>query len=600
MLQRQNVSTCGNLTNTEIVEENIPPIPPAFKYFYKLMMAAPSHNLQARLSDFDVPRSIDSNTFAEGVKKFIQLANSHPLDSKSKHGRQALYGDKYAGLHYKNDLATLWNWNDAHTSHEALKISQLLMLTPLNWDSARFSDKAWTLIYKGRKPAQALDELIKGPTIIDCGMFAQLSLWFGIRYMLGNKRFNHCFGLTPFFITQYIYDDIKKSKKSYAGNPLYSFLTTKDKAIIPAATVKHISNTPLFSYKHPAGYSSGENCIVIDGLYYMFQPLRKGKQGLTETGVINQLRQAFNEDRSQYDNDYLEAYALRSTEINPFFLLSYKELVELAEQLSDAKLKKEDLLNVEQDSNCELVFDMHKFTTWLQQLENKASLDTVPFKDKTSMNFSTFKKDTDQQKELMIIAKQFCQSVLNAESKLVILTGKKGVGKTTSAICAAKELAARGRKVVWISDSDNDALKIDALLANHPDVVFLDNNNLKSSSSRLIFEKTYAWYVNNPGKGLFITSNRRISFKHCYGYDLDYQYKYPPFCHYDSPQYLHQQYITNLERKNLRSYYNAEENSDGEDRFFKLLARGNMLMFKALEQKTEPSEKTLISSATLI
>ena len=73
-------------------------------------------------------------------------------------------------------------------------------------------------------------------------------------------------------------------------------------------------------------------------------------------------------------------------------------------------------------------------------------LDVIPFENRTSMDFSKFKQESPQQKELMIMSKQFCQSIMTDESKLVILTGKAGVGKTASAVCAAKELTARGKK----------------------------------------------------------------------------------------------------------------------------------------------------------
>jgi hypothetical protein len=94
-------------------------------------------------------------------------------------------------------------------------------------------------------------------------MFTQLSLWFGIRYMLGNERFNQCFGRAPFFITQPIYNDITHSDKPYFGNPLYSFLSTKEHVTTPSVTIKHVANTPLYPLKHPGGNYAGENCILI-------------------------------------------------------------------------------------------------------------------------------------------------------------------------------------------------------------------------------------------------------------------------------------------------------------------------------------------------
>jgi hypothetical protein len=156
---------------------------------------------------------------------------------------------------------------------------------------------------------------------------------------------------------------------------------------------------------------------------------------------------------------------------------------------------------------------------------------------------------------------------MSNQSKLLILTGKAGIGKTASAVCAAKELAANGKKVVWISevmvnrwadqassmaDLANCAVEIDKLLASNPDAIFLDDDNLTGFSGNLLLEKIYAWYVEHLGKGLFITSNEPICFKKCYGYELDRQYHYPPFSPYHSSQYLNWQYKMDLTGESLR------------------------------------------------
>jgi len=142
-------------------------------------------------------------------------------------------------------------------------------------------------------------------------------------------------------------------------------------------------------------------------------------------------------------------------------------------------------------------------------------LHVIPFENKTSMDFSTFKQETSQQKELMAMAMQFCQSVMKDESKLLILSGKAGVGKTASAVCAAKELTARGKNVAWISevmveswagqassiaDLKYCSIEIDKLLATDPDAIFLDDDNLTGYSGNLLLEKIYSWYVSHQGK----------------------------------------------------------------------------------------------------
>lgn len=557
---------------------------PAIEYFRRLQKAAPSIQLAAFLSSFTEPKLIDPETFTEGVKKFIQLANSNPLDQKSSQGRETFYGNSYSGLHYKNDLAKLWN--AAHSNDEPIKALDVAALSPSKWDSVR-QDGFFTLIYKGQQPAQALDELVKGPTVIDCGMFTQLSLWFGLRYMLGNERFNHCFGRTPFFITQGVYQRIEDSNKPFAGNPLYSFLAKKEIATISSVTVKHLSNTPLYRVKHPGGHYGGANCIVIGDQYYIFDPHLESAQGITKSRVLNLLRDVFNEAWQPYDIDHLSLYAQTPEAFHPMFLLTYGQLNEEAQKLRDKTLSEEEFSHVEQSPELELTFDLHQFLIWLQRVENtlqpdsidyspqpidhslmpKELLDSIPFENRTSMDFSKFKQQSQQQNELMRISKQFCQSIMIDESKLVILTGKAGVGKTASAVCALKELTARGKKVVWISevmvngwaeqtknlaDLDNCRLEIDALLASDPDVVFLDDDNLAGFSGNLLLEKIYSWFVSHPRKGLFITSNEPIRFNDCYGYELDEKYHYPPFNDYTSPQYLNWQHKADLAGESLR------------------------------------------------
>lgn len=556
-----------------------PKIHPAIEYFRQLHWHSFTPQLDRLLSDFVEPKLVNNENFVEGVKRFIELANCNPLGK----GRESLYGTIYSGLHYNNDLAKLWSTEHPHQSITAAEITTL---APSEWDSI-LQDSFITLIYKGQQPAQALDDLVKGPTVIDCGMFTQLSLWFGIRYMLGNELFNQCFGRTPFFITQCVYNSIEESNKPFSGNPLYSFLSKKWMVTSPSVTVKHLANSPLYPLKHPGGNYGGENCIVIDNQYYIFDPHLESTQGITEASVLKLLREVFNEGRKSYDIERLALYAKTPEEFHPKLFQTYGQLIEAAEKLHDKTLTEYEFSQVEQSPASELTFDVHKFSIWLQRMENTIQpdsidyipqpidysiipielLDVIPFENRVSMDFSRFKEDCVQQKELMIMSKQFCQSVLVGESKLLILTGKAGVGKTASAVCAAKELTARGKSVVWISevmvngwadqaksiaDLDDCEREIDILLAKDPDAVFLDDDNLAGFSGNLLLEKIYSWYVNNPGKGLFITSNEPIGFQNCYGYKLDRKYYYPPFNDYNSSQYINWQCKTDLAGASLR------------------------------------------------
>lgn len=561
-----------------------PEIPLTIKYLRELQGSPPSAQLKTLLSNFAQPKAIDYKTFREGVKKFIELANTNPVaGGPEKTDREALYGNRYAGLHYSNDLARMWNarGSDKTGAHD------LTGIVPPELEYS-FEDGLMTIIYRGQQPAQALDTLIKGPSVIDCGMFAELSLWFGIRYMLGNERFNQCFGRTPFFITQTVYNRMSHGSKQNHGNPLYAFLSPVKTVPFETVIVRHIANSPLYPLKHPGENYGGENCIVMDGEYHIFDPCLPCIQPLTEMNVKNILRYQFNIERTVADSERISLYAKNPGAMNPRFSMSYETLIGLADNLAEKQLTEEEFNQIEQSPELEHAFDLDKFSRWLHTLEQNSQteelpdyvpqsidytqiplelLEALPFENRKTMDFSTFRADTPQQRELANLSRQFCNSIMTMESRLLILTGKTGVGKTASAACAAKELATRGKKVTWISEVmvkgwadkvqsieelDNCGLAIDALLAENPDAVFLDDDNLSGFSGNLLLEKIYAWYAKNPGKGLYITSNEPVSFKKCYGHKLD-GYQPPPFTHYDSPQYLNWQVRENLGGSSLRS-----------------------------------------------
>jgi hypothetical protein len=556
----------------------------AIAYLSDLLTKSPSIQLTQLLSSYRNPKSIDAETFVVGVKKFIALANSNPKDEHSSEGRKALYGNEFLGLHYNNDLAKLWN---SHYGESAtVQAMQVSSFAPQQWDSI-FQDEFKTLVYRGHLPAQALDVLVQGPSVIDCGMYTQLSLWFGIRYMLGDDQFNQRFGHTPFYLTQSVYNGIENAAEPYSGNPLYSFSSTLVETPASSVTVKHVANTVLYRLKHPGGNYGGENCVVIDGRYYIFDPFLSQTQGMEKEMVHNLLRESFNSAIEQCDIDRLEFYAKQPEQFHPRHLKTYGQLIEIAGELSEATFTEDEFLVNITDPELEFTFNLQKFSTWLQNVESAAQvksveyipmdndpslipphlLDAIPFENKTTMHYSTFKQETPQQQELMRISKQFCHSVMSNESRLVMLSGKAGVGKTASAVCAAKELAARGKNIVWISevmltgwvdqaksmaDLDNSVREIDDLLSANPDVVVLDDDNLAGYCGRVLLEKIYAWYLAAPGRGLFITSNVVISFQNCYGYKSDKTYHYPPFADYHSVQYLNWIHKTGLAGKSLR------------------------------------------------
>lgn len=546
---------------------------PSIMEFFRQLKAKPiSSSLNKALSRFNIPRPLTQETFAQGVLEFIKLTHAN---------RAELYGSSYLGLHYSNDLARIWN-----EEHPEQKItpSRIVNCAPSPWDYV-IQDGAFTLVYKGTNPAQALDNLLKGPTNIDCGMFTQLSLWFGIRYLLGNERFNQCFGRAPFFITQAVYSAIPSSDSPYAGTPLFSFLSVEE---ANGVSVVHIANVPDYLLKHPGGSAQGENAIVLNDRHYIFRPSRPSvARGLSHQDVSNLLLHDFNLPPQVFDDARLSLYAENPETVSPRFHLTFAELIEQAARLRDTTLTEAEFKAQRRDPELKISFDLNRFAQWLEQMENPAEivitgyqprpietselpealLQVIPFENRARMSFAQFRQETAQQIELINLSLQFCQQVSNNQSQLTILTGAAGLGKTAAAVCAAKELIAKGRRVEWISEITVKrwanlaksivglsvcGQQIDALLARNPDAVFLDDNNLAGFSGTILLEKLYLWYVNNSGKGLFITSNEPINFETCYGYKLNRSYNFPPFTPYDSSQYLNQHAKTNVAGVSLR------------------------------------------------
>lgn len=157
-------------------------IHPARAHFFSLHSKPASAELSKFLDLFRKPKALTEALIIEGVQHFIRIANLTPAE------RLNFYGSQYNGLYYNNDLAKTWNDSSSDKSDkiEAYKLNYTCVS---DWDY-RESKESAALIYRGNTPSRALDELLKGPTVIDCGMYCQLSLWFGIRYVLGDEQFD--------------------------------------------------------------------------------------------------------------------------------------------------------------------------------------------------------------------------------------------------------------------------------------------------------------------------------------------------------------------------------------------------------------------------
>lgn len=252
--------------------------------------------LNQGLFDFSTPKELTVQNFKEGVQRFIMLANMLPEE------RVAFYGNRYAGLYNNNHLAELWN---AICSREDIIAPHALdEFVPSDWEIIA-DEGSISLKYTGFTAAAALNELLRGPTVIDCGIFCQLGIWFGIRYVLGDERFNNEFGNQAFWITRSNFEAVREGFES-GGSPLFSFFTsiTQD-----SVSIEHVFNDAAYRLKHPGGNSGGENCLVIDNLYYTFSPLKvTARNGFSRTEVIQELLDVFNAAPDFNDEEAIKVF----------------------------------------------------------------------------------------------------------------------------------------------------------------------------------------------------------------------------------------------------------------------------------------------------
>lgn len=238
-------------------------------------------------NEFVTPKERTMANFKEGVERFIRIANLHPEE------RLTFYGSRFAGLYNNLHLAQLWN--ETCLPDEMIAAHDLDDIEPGNWKLA--GDTGFALKYMGPDPANALKELLKGPSVIDCGMFCQLGIWFGILYMLGDTQFNENFASEPFLITRFLY--YKDQEEEHSGNPLFDFFTEQT---LDSVAIEHVFNDPFYKFKHPGGNSQGENCLVVTDDYYQFEPLTyEGK--LTRAEIIDRLLETYNRKPDTNDAD---------------------------------------------------------------------------------------------------------------------------------------------------------------------------------------------------------------------------------------------------------------------------------------------------------
>lgn len=365
-----------------------------FEYLQSLHALKPSTNLMQYLTTLSTPKELTADLFIAGIKEFARIANL------SGNARSNFFGNPFGGLHYSKDLEKLWS-NSFPTK---IPSDRLFCLAPSGWEDVMIKGSRM-LIYRGNKSSAALDKLLQGPTIIDCGMFCQLGIWFGIRYMLGNDRFNEVFGKTNIQITQFLYEK-SDPLTPQLNNPFFAFSTTARNADPTAVNIIAIVNYPYYKAKHPAGNYQVHNCFQIDGMHTIFDPTSLKTMDLPASVIEEQMLKKFNDPQDADDKMELAFYATQKGKIHTTSRASYDELIMLAEEWKYLKMDLNAWKNHEAFGNPKYTFrfDLEKFKQWLKNIpQNIASpiqtssmLLTINTKQNNDLIYHAFNKNVRQ------------------------------------------------------------------------------------------------------------------------------------------------------------------------------------------------------------
>jgi hypothetical protein len=256
----------------------------------------------------------DRDTFIEGIKRFAELLGSQ---------RSEYYDNPLKGLHYPDTFLNQWT-----RSYPQLPTPMWLdgfkWQCPPGWCSNTVGpNNALVLFYNGTELfCQALNRLILGPTVMDCGMVGALVPWFGLRYSLGDEFFERVFPFKRmlFILTQKW--QLQMSKDFTRGNLLHDFYDSyREENCEPSPgtqtslQVRTVYNHPLYLDKHPGGGGRLQNIIQIGTECIVFNPLGPSIMSLEE--LDHSLLEAFNKEQTPADIEEVELLETKADCIVP-------------------------------------------------------------------------------------------------------------------------------------------------------------------------------------------------------------------------------------------------------------------------------------------
>jgi hypothetical protein len=194
-------------------------------------------------------------------------------------------------LEYHNecmkDPATTHKWDETKYKTGYTSAPQFTKTSAFRWE-----------VNQGASASAAIQAWLKGLTVAECASTAVAVYYDAIRAHIGDDKFD-----------EYFKADGKKKlviAQSSSGIPLEDFLVDTDKnSGFKEGDWYYWKNHPMYEYKHPAGLWQGESAIYMGekngaGMWSGF-----GAEPQTYSMMLKQMLDAYNEERTSFDNQRL-------------------------------------------------------------------------------------------------------------------------------------------------------------------------------------------------------------------------------------------------------------------------------------------------------
>ncbi len=203
---------------------------------------------------------------------------------------------------------------------------------------------------EGKSASDAVNALIAGPSVLDCGNATQLAYYKGLLDVIGPEKFDVLFSLdiSRLVITQrgitdplspiYLFSDYTSAaRKRYNGR--------EGRRPLKVGEECHFKGVTHYANKHPAGFASGWNVIYMgdnqDGEQLFIA--HGFKSPMTENQIYTLLAESYNQEMTPEDIKLISeqsAPSLFDRNVNKYLYLYYTIPMEIKDQFMEGFLLK--------------------------------------------------------------------------------------------------------------------------------------------------------------------------------------------------------------------------------------------------------------------